>query len=83
MFFVYNQSSKQLLRRFMPLYDFECPRCQHRFEAFLKMQDSPDTLVCPQCGADKPQKLVTPFQTNSWSSFLDTMEKKVNPQKFR
>jgi predicted ATP-dependent serine protease len=47
------------------------------------MKEAPDALTCPECGADKPHKLVTPFQTNSWSSFLDTMEKKVNPHKFK
>ncbi len=67
----------------MPLYDFECRNCRFKFEAFLKMQEPPDALVCPACWSDKPQKLVTPFQTNSWSSFLDTMEKKVNPHKFK
>ncbi len=67
----------------MPLYDFECRKCQYKFEAFLKMKETPDALTCPECGSDKPNKLVTPFQTNSWSSFLDTMEKKVNPHKFK
>ncbi len=67
----------------MPLYDFECNKCQHKFEAFLKMRETPDALTCPECGAGKPRKLVTAFQTNAWSSFLDDMEKRVNPQKFK
>ncbi len=67
----------------MPLYDFECTKCQHKFEVFLKMREDPGALTCPECGAGKPRKLVTAFQTNAWSSFLDDMEKRVNPQKFK
>ncbi|MDI9570823.1 MAG: zinc ribbon domain-containing protein [Pseudomonadota bacterium] len=67
----------------MPLYDFECLRCQRQFEAFLKMRETPAALTCPECGAGNPRKLVTAFQTNAWSSFLDDMERRVNPQKFK
>ena len=67
----------------MPLYDFECRECGHKFEAFRKMREAADDLTCPECGAGNPRKLVTAFQTNTWSSFLDNMEKQVNPQKFK
>jgi hypothetical protein len=42
-----------------------------------------DQLECPECGAKNPKKLATAFRTNSWSKFLDTMERKVNPHKFK
>ena len=67
----------------MPLYDFECSACGKAFEAFQKLSESPDDLVCPQCGAHKPKKLVSTFRTNAWSSFLDKMEKRISPEKFR
>lgn len=67
----------------MPLYDFECLTCQRAFEAFLKLSESPDDLSCPHCGAKKPKKLVSTFRTNAWSSFLDGMEKRISPEKFR
>lgn len=31
----------------MPIYDFHCPACGHRFEALVRASDSPP--VCPQC----------------------------------
>jgi putative FmdB family regulatory protein len=31
----------------MPLYDYECPHCQYRFEAIVRVDDVVD---CPQCG---------------------------------
>lgn len=67
----------------MPLYDFECSKCSHAYEAFMKMSDRFDDLPCPQCGATKPRKLVSPFRTHAWSTFLDKMERKISPEKFR
>jgi len=67
----------------MPLYDFECSKCGHQYEAFLKMDASHDALKCPKCGKQKPRKLVTPIRTHAWSRFLDTMEKKASPHKFK
>jgi putative FmdB family regulatory protein len=67
----------------MPLYDYECRKCSHVFEVFLKTSEEDETLTCPECQAEKPKRLVSGFRTNAWSQFLDTMEKRVNPQKFK
>jgi len=67
----------------MPLYDFECTKCGHAFEAILKMNEAFGDLPCPKCGATDPRKLVTPFQTNAWSTFLDRMERRISPEKFK
>lgn len=67
----------------MPLYDFACCACGHEYEAILKIGAPHDHLECPQCGAKAPKKLATAFRTNAWSKFLDDMEKKVNPHKFK
>jgi len=32
----------------MPTYDYECPACGHRFEAFQKITDKP-LAQCPKC----------------------------------
>ncbi|MBP9021341.1 MAG: zinc ribbon domain-containing protein [Syntrophobacterales bacterium] len=67
----------------MPLYDYECRKCSHVFEVYLKTSEEDETLTCPECQAEKPKRLVSGFRTNAWSQFLDTMEKRVNPQKFK
>ncbi len=41
----------------MPLYDYHCPHCDHRFEARHGF-DAP-TPVCPQCGHESPARVVT------------------------
>ena len=33
----------------MPLYEYECERCGHRFEVIQKSADSPSG-TCPKCG---------------------------------
>jgi putative FmdB family regulatory protein len=67
----------------MPIYEFECKRCRHVFERVMKVDEKCDRLPCPACGVKNPRKLVSGFYTNAWSNFLDTMERKVSPHKFK
>lgn len=34
----------------MPLYEYQCETCGHRFEAIQKFSDAP-LEICPKCGA--------------------------------
>lgn len=47
----------------MPIYEYQCQSCGHRFEYFQKMSD-PVLTDCPECGKPDLQKLVsaTAFQ---------------------
>jgi putative FmdB family regulatory protein len=38
----------------MPLFDFQCPGCGHRFEELVKGEEKPP---CPACGAAGTQRL--------------------------
>ena len=42
----------------MPLYEYECAACGHRFERIQKFSDPP-VDVCPNCGEAKVQKLLS------------------------
>ncbi|MGE0451316.1 MAG: zinc ribbon domain-containing protein [Vicinamibacterales bacterium] len=42
----------------MPLYEYRCSRCDHQFEALVR--DVPP-LVCPQCGSDGLERLMSVF----------------------
>jgi putative FmdB family regulatory protein len=42
----------------MPLYEYECEACAHRFERIQKFSDAP-VEVCPKCGKKKLRKLVS------------------------
>ena len=41
----------------MPLYEYQCESCGHRFEVIQKFSDAP-IEVCPKCGA-KVHKLIS------------------------
>jgi putative FmdB family regulatory protein len=38
----------------MPLYDFKCRSCGHKFEELVKLGEAPS---CPKCGAAAPERL--------------------------
>lgn len=47
----------------MPVYEYECSACGHRFEEWQKITDKP-VKVCPECKARKVERLIsqTSFQ---------------------
>lgn len=38
----------------MPIYDYRCRRCAHRFEQIVRAGETPP---CPACGAADPERL--------------------------
>jgi len=62
----------------MPIYEYECQACGHRFEEWQKMSDKP-VKVCPKCKARKVEKLIshTSFQLKGggWYSDLYASQK--------
>ncbi len=42
----------------MPLYDFECPECNHTFEQELPM--GAPAPACPECGSDDVERQISP-----------------------
>ncbi len=41
----------------MPTYEYECPKCGHRFEKFQGINDPP-VKVCPKCKGRKVKRLI-------------------------
>ena len=65
----------------MPIYEYECAVCGHPFERIMQAGEAaPD---CPACGGNETKKRIAPFRTNAWSTFLDGMERRVNPDKLK
>jgi putative FmdB family regulatory protein len=76
-----RERSIQDVGKTMPIYEYECNSCGHSFERIMKVGEAEP--ACPTCGAPEARKRVVPFRTNAWSTFLDGMEKRVNPHKFK
>ncbi|MGC1550737.1 MAG: zinc ribbon domain-containing protein [Rhodanobacter sp.] len=65
----------------MPIYEFECSSCGHRFDRLQKLSD-PDPDTCPQCGAPQVQrKLSAPSFRLAGSGWYETDFKKDGDKK--
>jgi len=42
----------------MPIYEFQCKACGHRFERLQKMSDA-DPAVCPNCGESQVGRMLS------------------------
>ena len=53
----------------MPLYEFLCKTCGHRFEKIQKFSDPPPT-ECPACGEDEIEQVIhapaVQFKGSGW-----------------
>jgi len=52
----------------VPLYEYQCKKCQHRFEKIQKFSD-PLVKKCPKCGGPVEQLLSAPavqFKGSGW-----------------
>jgi len=52
----------------MPLYEYQCDQCAHRFEVIQKFSDPP-VDVCPKCGGAVKKLLSSPaiqFKGTGW-----------------
>jgi len=52
----------------MPLYEYQCKKCHHRFEKIQKFSDKP-MKKCPDCGGPVEQMISAPavqFKGSGW-----------------
>jgi putative FmdB family regulatory protein len=52
----------------MPLYEYQCDKCAHRFEVIQKFSDAP-VEVCPKCGGPVKKLFSSPaiqFKGTGW-----------------
>jgi putative FmdB family regulatory protein len=60
----------------MPIYEFECARCGHRFDRLQKLSD-PDPSACPTCAAPEVnRRLSAPSFRLAGSGWYETDFKK-------
>ena len=51
----------------MPLYEYRCSECGHRFEVLQHLGEGAEKLICPECGAASPQKQFSTFASSAAS----------------
>jgi putative FmdB family regulatory protein len=65
----------------MPIYEFECAGCGHRFDRLQKLSD-PDPADCPECGRPQLRRRVTaPAFRLAGSGWYETDFKKDGDRK--
>ena len=42
----------------MPIYEYQCTKCEYRFELMQRMSDAPPSK-CPECGNPEVKKLIS------------------------
>jgi putative FmdB family regulatory protein len=51
----------------MPIYEYECGACAHRFEALLS-RSGEDPPSCPRCGGTRVEKRLSTFAVTRGAS---------------
>jgi putative FmdB family regulatory protein len=55
----------------MPIYEFECQKCNNFFEKFSKTQNDTEETKCPNCQSKEVKKLISKntfiFKGSCWS----------------
>jgi putative FmdB family regulatory protein len=65
----------------MPIYEFECANCGHRFDRLQKLSDD-DPTICPSCGAPQLKRRVSaPSFRLAGSGWYETDFKKDGDKK--
>lgn len=65
----------------MPIYDFDCSACGHRFERLQKLSDA-DPALCPACGqASVSRRVTAPSFRLAGSGWYETDFKKEGDKK--
>ena len=52
----------------MPLYEYKCKACGHRFEVLQRMGEGAAGIECPRCGQEAAEKLLSTFAASTSGS---------------
>ena len=45
----------------MPIYEYQCRECGHRFERLRSMKDADSDVECPKCHSPKAERQLSTF----------------------
>ncbi len=51
----------------MPIYEYRCKACGHRFEDFRSAAEADEQEACPKCGRPKTERMMSTFATSGAS----------------
>jgi putative FmdB family regulatory protein len=56
----------------MPIYEYKCEPCHHRFEAFLA--SATEQAVCPECNSTQLQRLMSTFAASVQGGYKSSQQ---------
>jgi len=65
----------------MPIYEYLCQECGHKFEVMQRLSDAPQT-TCPACSKEALKKLISPvgFQLKGTGWYVTDFRDKGKPK---
>ena len=52
----------------MPIFEYQCSKCQHTYEIFHKSDSNSEKITCPECNSNEYKKLISSFSSISGGS---------------
>lgn len=52
----------------MPIYEYRCTQCGHKFDKLVKLSAQTADIECPRCGAHQAEKAVSRVAATSTGS---------------
>jgi len=52
----------------MPIYEYNCGKCQSKFEKLVKSMKATEDVECPECGSKQTSRAMSVFAAVSVSS---------------
>lgn len=49
----------------MPIYEFRCQHCDHRFQKLCSLGEKGENITCPSCKATNPKRVMSGFTLNN------------------
>ncbi|MDY6845419.1 MAG: zinc ribbon domain-containing protein [Thermodesulfobacteriota bacterium] len=49
----------------MPIYEYECQKCNERFEILQKLSEDKNVVECPQCHTYNTQRVLSLFSSST------------------
>lgn len=58
----------------MPLFDYRCRECDHRFEQLARSKDDTEAGICPKCARSGAEVLISRFRVGGRGDLRESSE---------
>ena len=48
----------------MPLYEYQCKKCEKKFETLVSLRELDNPVKCPHCGSGENDRLLSTFSAS-------------------